>query len=331
GGQGGAHAGGPSSTLLNAALATTHDSIVGFWEGDPKRKPPLFGTPGDDTDLGYLPHDIRDHVLDGELAPLWSVMGSDGHAILNLDGRPVFSLTRPSPDFFEKQLKWVRAYSDLRGDRIAEINTQTSDILSYFGAVGYLNSGRRKNTLALLYTVYRLIFRLEHVVKHLCRSARPIDLSHEVQPIIQTPGHSAYPSGHATESFAIATVLHHLMEGTGAKAALSQPAVPMAYRVASRIAINRTIAGVHFPVDSLAGGALGCAFGDAIVGLATGAESTGSEFDPNKQDPMAADADFNAKMLGAIIPDLAQPTEDPSKAPIFAALWNAARDEWKPA
>jgi len=44
--------------------------------------------------------------------------------------------------------------------------------------------------------------------------------------------------------------------------------VPLPYRIAHRIAVNRTIAGVHYPVDSAAGAMLGRAIGEAILALA---------------------------------------------------------------
>ncbi len=316
---------------MNTALALTHDSIVGYWTGEATQKPPLFGTPEDDTNLEYLPEGIRNTIVDGELASLWRVSGKDGQATVELNEHPVFSLKRPSVGFFEAQLTWLRAYSDLRGDRIAEINVQTGDVLSFFGAVAYLNDGRRKKTLELLYAVYRLVYRLEHSVKHLCRSARPIDLSNEVQPIIQTPAHSAYPSGHATESFAFATILHHLMEGKGARDGFRGAETPMLYRLASRIAVNRTVAGVHFPVDTLAGGSLGCAIGDALAGLVIGAEPISGTLDPTKGGPMAASEDFNISMIAEIVPEPPKKTRKKTKAPIFAELWAAAAKEWEPA
>jgi len=188
-------------------LAIQHDSVVGYWEGTPNLRPPNFGTPGNDADLSYLPGGLKNTIVDFELSQLCKIGGSDGKAKLKINGTRVFTLRRPDRAFFESQLTWLRAYSDLRGDRIAEIHVQMTDILSFFGAAYYLNDGRRKATLELLFTVYRLVYTLEQTVKHLCRSARPMDFSNEVQPIIQTPAHSAFPSGHATEAFAFATVL----------------------------------------------------------------------------------------------------------------------------
>ncbi len=312
-------------------MAIQHDSVVGYWEGTPNLRPPNFGTPGEDADLSYLPGGLRNTIVDFELSQLCKIGGSDGKAKLKINSTRVFTLRRPDRAFFESQLTWLRAYSDLRGDRIAEIHVQMTDILSFFGAAFYLNDGRRKATLELLFTVYRLVYTLEQTVKHLCRSARPMDFSNEVQPIIQTPAHSAFPSGHATEAFVFATVLHRLTHDQSPKEALTPPQVPMAFRIASRIAINRTVAGVHFPVDTFAGAALGCAIGDAVYALANGKTASGGSFKPQTDGTVAPEDDFSIAALHAILADA--PTEPGGsakkpKAPIFAELWKKAAAEW---
>ncbi len=114
-------------------------------------------------------------------------------------------------------------------------------------------------------------------MKHFCSTPRPFDLTPQVQPVIETPGHSAYPSGHATESFALATLIAALrLSGRGAPdkalvdtlmqhltpAAEAAPALDetvLLFRLAQRIADNRTVAGVHYPVDSAHGALLGLA------------------------------------------------------------------------
>ncbi|MFN3146413.1 MAG: phosphatase PAP2 family protein [Paracoccaceae bacterium] len=85
---------------------------------------------------------------------------------------------------------------------------------------------------------------------------RPLDFAPEVVPVIQTPAHSAFPSGHATESHALAETLGALYgPRTGA---LIDP-------IAERIALNRVVAGVHYPVDGDAGRTLGRLLGRIAV------------------------------------------------------------------
>lgn len=184
----------------------------------------------------------------------------------------VASVTRPDPAYFAADLDFLRAYSDLRSDRLAEIFHQTGDILSFFGAHGYLDSGRRKHTLLLLEAVRSVAVHVETLAKFVCRQKRPIDYAMEVQPMVQTPDHSSFPSGHALEAFAIATVLTRLSGGPDPVTAIDEMFLP--FVLAHRIATNRTVAGVHFPVDSLAGAFLGVLLGEAIHSLAFGNDVT---------------------------------------------------------
>jgi hypothetical protein len=96
---------------------------------------------------------------------------------------------------------------------------------------------------------------------------RPHELSAQVQPMIPTPIHAALPSGHATEAYTVARVLVELATGAlpaasaGAKTQLRE----LLMRQAARIAINRTVAGVHYPIDSAAGQLLGLSLGEYFI------------------------------------------------------------------
>ena len=79
---------------------------------------------------------------------------------------------------------------------------------------------------------------------------KPIDYSALIQPIISTPAHSCYPSGHATEAYMVAFILPELLS---LNAAEKLHYANQLEAQAARIAINRTVAGLHFPVDSHAG------------------------------------------------------------------------------
>ena len=108
--------------------------------------------------------------------------------------------------------------------------------------------------------------------------------------MIQTPDHSSFPSGHAMEAFAVATVLHALDPAqrwtkggeVDPGAAAGAAARTMPFRIAHRIATNRTVAGVHFPVDSLAGAYLGCFIGEALMAAVFGAPE-GNEADGGEE------------------------------------------------
>jgi len=276
----GGHAGGGGSPLLNAALAVTNDAVVGYWDGsadvDDPAKPPSHG------DLGYVSPQRRIDMLHADISGLFAVnastgAGGAGKATVIFDGQEIYQTVVPDAEVFVEQLIWLRNYADLRFDRIPEINTQIFDKISFFGLAARLDAGAKKHTLELLGTVQGLTYNLELLVKHACWAPRPVEYSHSVQPIIQTPDHSSYPSGHSAESFAVATVLSYLMDPSQTtKQAVAAQHMP--FRIAHRIAVNRTVAGVHFPVDSAAGAQLGIQIGTAILGLLFGVDTTKADF-----------------------------------------------------
>jgi len=87
---------------------------------------------------------------------------------------------------------------------------------------------------------------------------RPSQLSPSLMPPIDVPGHAAYPSGHATESYLLAGMLAQVMPA--AASTPTNPADPDSTplrRLAERVARNREVLGLHYPTDSKAGKYLG--------------------------------------------------------------------------
>ena len=84
--------------------------------------------------------------------------------------------------------------------------------------------------------------------------ARPPLADPDPEPLVRLPATHSFPSGHATVSFACATVL-----------ALAVPRlrVPL-YVLAALIAFSRVYVGVHYPLDVLAGAVLGIALATAL-------------------------------------------------------------------
>jgi undecaprenyl-diphosphatase len=84
--------------------------------------------------------------------------------------------------------------------------------------------------------------------------ARPPLQNPDPAPLVHLPHTGSFPSGHAATSFAAATLL-----------ALTLPrlALPAAL-VALAVAFSRLYVGVHYPLDSLAGAALGMAIGATV-------------------------------------------------------------------
>jgi membrane-associated phospholipid phosphatase len=87
-------------------------------------------------------------------------------------------------------------------------------------------------------------------VKPLFRRVRPF-VNREARVVgIRPPDHS-FPSGHSASSFAAATAL----------AFFYPRAAPLAYTLATGVAVSRVHLGVHFPSDTAVGGAIGVGIG----------------------------------------------------------------------
>jgi len=338
---------------LTAALMVAREGIVG--RPQKPQMPPQF-EPGSDARMATWSCPVRKLIATGELlaglavhdhagglpedigaaASLYSVVreGPEG-----LDGTPratfhkLCDIVRPHDDDFLRQVDIVMRYADLRVDRVAEIVTQINMPLAFFGLIARLDEERTSETLHLLDVVHETATRVVMLVKHAVASVRPDALSPQLQPVIPTPGHSALPSGHATQAFAIALVLAELI---GAEETVRD----LLLRQAHRIAVNRTVAGLHFPVDSIAGMVLGRAIARYVVARATGGGRVPSQRfdgrgigdadfsladhfarDPRAPDPPSA---FVARLNGE---RGALDAEVDGVAPGLAWMWRKARDE----
>lgn len=338
------HAGGEDSALLGAALLSSRDGIAGYWNGRKDLSVDVAGGFGTGpTEITYLRWGTRALMLDHELVEGIKVtydrdgagQPRDGTARLLAAGAaaPFLEIQRPSLAQMERQLKWLRTYADLRDDGLAEVSIQQDDILSFFGSVALLDDQRRLRTLEILEAAVRLAIHVELKVKHLCRVPRPVDFAREVQPMVQTPDHSTFPSGHATEAFLVATLMHRLMTGAGPKAGVGASA--QLYRLAHRIASNRTVAGVHFPIDSAAGALMGCLLGEYVFGLAHGAAPVPAPAPframVNASEPtdFQIDGDFSLDWLADALPgDVTIAPGTRPAASIFGTFWGLAEREW---
>jgi hypothetical protein len=336
--------------MLSASLALTAEALIGYWTGN--ITPPMLVKPDALRALEALQPDARALVLDHEAVSLFRAEPAAGgaFAVIARSG-PVVTLMPPDANTLAEQMPELRTAMDLRADRLPEILAQQGDMLSFFGAQQVLNNDRRRRTMTLLGAAYGAVVSQEMRIKYFCSIPRPIDLSPQIQPVIQTPGHSSYPSGHATEAFAFATILAalRLSQDPSAKAAgiiptllgklnsaLEGPTAAdpdmMLFRLASRIADNRTVAGVHFPVDSAHGALLGFGTGLVFVAHCLG----GGE--PNKVPSWTArgadwSGDFTLRKWIAHLGtsawrggDLVLPQKE--EWHVLPKLWTRASEEW---
>ena len=112
-------------------------------------------------------------------------------------------------------------------------------------------------------------------------------------------------------------------------------------RQAARITTNRVIAGVHFPIDSMAGRMLGVALGEYFVGRCTG-NTVPQKFMNRKfiagDVDNAPTTDFNPFNADQNLDQLASTTvkfysydPDPSSvpySPLMGYVWGMAKAEW---
>jgi hypothetical protein len=166
--------------------------------------------------------------------------------------------------------------------------------------------------------------------------------------MIPPPPHSSLPSGHATEAFSFAYMLWSIIKESEnpvyADENASQRWGEQLMRQASRIAVNRTVAGVHFPVDSVAGATLGLTLAQYFVARCKCADNysswkfNGTEFEGDfkwralfdvrtgKQKEAIADG-HSAEYVAALGPRCLG-LDDHS--PVLSWMWNEAKKEWGP-
>jgi len=252
--------------------------------------------------------------------------------------KPLAGFIAPEPDHFLKQLPLVHNYSALRGDRAGEIVAQLGLPIPFFGSITSLHPDRTPKTVELLMVALRLASHVVMRVKHSLACRRPHEYSPQIQPMIPVPLHATLPSGHATEAFIVAYVLRQLLDASDIKGHHDSIWCEQLMRLASRIAVNRTVAGVHFPVDSAAGCMLGLTVGRYFVarcnrsGTFTGWRFNGPCFEGDF-DWRAILPQIDAANRRPAPPQYLERMEDHTldaseSSPALEWLWTAAKREW---
>jgi membrane-associated phospholipid phosphatase len=328
------------------ALISTRDGIVGPWA--PPGPNPVQLPLENPNNLERWEPWVRASVFDFELVSHLGFRRARGNMILQhlRPGipayRPLAEISRPRLARFKQYLGFMNSYADLRGDRATEIMTQMNGTLAFLSAIPFLNPSRTPYTFELLGAALRLANFAEMRFKQALASRRPNEFSPQVQPIVLTPSHSTYPSGHATEAFTSAYVLWQLLRASGRPQYAHRSWLTQLMRLASRIAINRTIAGVHFPVDSAAGCFLGIQLGRYLWRLGSGGANypafrfIGTAYPWGNPPPN--DGDFYWEVIfrrlhpppGPAVPYIANAGVQPlARSPMLRWLWRKARQEWR--
>jgi membrane-associated phospholipid phosphatase len=355
GGLGGAAA---TSPLASEALITTHNGIAGTWIAVPDTD--VDANAQEKTDyLGRLASSVRTALFGFEIGSrLGFTFDTDVARVFHLQAGtgaapaanyvPLMEMKRPTQKIFADQLTMVANYADLRSDRAAEIIAQLATPLEFLRAIAFVDPARTPYTVELLGMSQWMATYVEMRLKYALACKRPIEWSPQIQPMIWTPTHGSLPSGHATEAFCMAQVLWLLLRDVGTTPYSGVLWGEMMMRLAARIAINRTVAGVHFPVDSAAGAVLGLNLGQYLVDRCNhtcingGWAFDGTRFHDDADS--AANLDFNWRDyydLNAADPGLKTGVATPWVSTVAAPttitdaaseplkwLWKKAKSEW---
>jgi hypothetical protein len=327
------------------ALVRIRDGIAGAWKDPTTVVPHLtFGRP---SHMERWSPFVRSMVVDFELVSrlafshddtgkvvLWHAVREDSSPLAppSVTYKPLAKLSRPPMDTFKSQLSLVNNYTELRSERASEILAQLGLPFAFLSSVTYITPSHTPATIELLAAALRLASWAALRSKHTLACRRPSELSPLIQPMIQTPAHGSFPSGHGTEAFISATVLYALLKAVGRSDDSWQDQL---MRLANRIAVNRTVAGVHFPVDSMAGCLLGKTLGRYFVARCLGMDKYRAWSFEGETVPANADFDFH-DVSGAFegtrnpgfITDSGEQSDPGLSSPILAWLWNKARAEW---
>lgn len=240
------------------------------------------------------------------------------------DPVPLMQIKRPPLEVFVQQVLRVESLAQLRQERMAEILGEMGPPYALWTAVADLSPQRTPRTLELIDCGLRLSSSVVQRFKHQFVCPRPIEYSSLVQPVIPTPGHRSFPSGHSTQAFFVARLLKLL-----AGARCSEVMEEQLQAQAARIAQNREVAGVHFPVDSMAG----CLLGDTLAWHLAAVGSQGElarcsgRFDARGGSTQLRGPGMDYGTFQRRQADVDQASRP--RASTVAWLWKAAREEWQ--
>ena len=241
---------------------------------------------------------------------LWLMPTVGKSGALRGGAKSLLALKGPDDALLLKQVGLVVNRKDERPDRKAEILVQISRFWPFWTAVTGLSATATPRCFELLSIAAELSPAIGQSFKQHVNCKRPSEMSPQVQPMIETPGHASFPSGHATGAWLFVRIASTLLDLDPADGRLKQ-----LERLASRIADNRVVAGVHYPMDSEAGHVLGDVLAQYFIARCHGedieAGRSHTAGSPAREEPNAD------KPLAASVP----------RSDILNKLWNAARDE----
>jgi|JI9StandDraft_2_1071091.scaffolds.fasta_scaffold03362_5 hypothetical protein len=171
--------------------------------------------------------------------------GTQSHA-----GDHILVLDRPTEVMWRQESTAVMRAAQRRKDQADELLMQVDSVPVFFAALLGIGSTTHPNTLELMSVVAHVVGRVLHVVKHRFAVPRPHEVNLHIIPVVGTPAHYSFPAGHAAFAFAQSVTFGMLFDDT---------VVPDLFRLSQLISDNRVVAGLHYPMDSDGGFAVGVA------------------------------------------------------------------------
>ena len=123
----------------------------------------------------------------------------------------IAEIERPAEATFQNQIPMVLSWAELRNERATEIMAQIDPQYAFWSSIVYMHPDRTRRTFELINILLQFCVYVEMRFKHALACWRPVEYNAQVQPMITTPGHGAFPSGHSTQAHAVAHVLKALL------------------------------------------------------------------------------------------------------------------------
>jgi membrane-associated phospholipid phosphatase len=163
----------------------------------------------------------------------------------------------------------VNAARDERPPAMGEILSQDVEFITDFMGLLTITPGSHPNTYRVLHAASLIGSYAVLYYKGLRGRPRPSQLRPALLPPIPVPGHASWPSGHATQAWLMMLSIEYVLDGVVTAADLQ--AISSNLRtLATRVARNREIAGLHYPSDSAHGQTIATTIAPFLTNMAAG-------------------------------------------------------------